>query len=91
MKIDVLGYIDVAIMMVLWKKFSYRVVAIFFFLCLISMKRWLPFSPIGLQVSDIGSSRASCSKIFSSETTERIQLKFLRNVPQCVGSKVCAF
>ena len=31
------------------------------------------------------------SKIFSSETTERIQLKFLRNVPQCVGSKVCVF
>ena len=31
------------------------------------------------------------SKIFFSETTERILLKFLRNVPQCVGSKVCVF
>ena len=31
------------------------------------------------------------SKIFFSETTEWILLKFLRNVPQCVGSKVCVF
>ena len=30
-------------------------------------------------------------KIFSFETTERIELKFLRNVPQCVGSKVFVF
>ena len=29
-------------------------------LCLISMKKWLPFCRIGFQVSDIGSLRVSC-------------------------------
>ena len=73
---------DVVNMMVLSKHFSQ--LSIFFrmaamshkcHLCLISKKKWLPFSRIGFQVSDIGSSRASCFYLSTSHRFNNLKTK----------------